>query len=321
MASRSSPSERREGGGAPKRRGADSFRVDEATDLLTFLRAHLPEEGRNSIKSLLSHRRILVNGKVTTRFNLPLSSGDRVKIARGTAPVAEASDPSGSAPHPQLAGLRILFEDEHLIVVDKEAGLLSIATAKERGKTAYRLLSDYVRQTSPNRRLFIVHRLDRESSGVMVFAKSPEAKQGLQAAWRDVVEKRSYSVVIEGVLSNASGSVVSWLREDRALIMRSSPVDNGGKRAVTNYRVLSRGAGHTLLDVELETGRKNQIRAQFQSIGHSVVGDAKYGASDNPLGRLALHARALSFRHPVTGRSMSFESPVPKIFYRLVARR
>ncbi|HUX20580.1 MAG TPA: RNA pseudouridine synthase, partial [Spirochaetia bacterium] len=193
-----------------------------------------------------------------------------------------------------------------------------IATANERERTAYHLLSEHVRRVGPDRRLFIVHRLDRESSGVMVFAKSPEAKQGLQTSWREAVEKRSYSVVVEGVLSNPNGTIVSWLKEDKALVMRSSPVENGGKRAVTHYRVVSRGSGYTLLDVELETGRKNQIRAQLQSIGHSIVGDRKYGASGNPIGRLALHARLLSFRHPITGKSMSFESPIPQPFSRLV---
>jgi len=314
------------------RRGVTSLRVTEPSLLLAFLFAQLPDEGRNSIKSLLSHHQISVDGEVVTRFNHLLASGERVVIARGRStergPETVASAPGsssrdaerGTGTRESLVGLRILFEDAHLIVIDKEAGLLSIATGKERQRTAYSILWDHVRRENANGRVFVVHRLDRESSGVMVYAKSAEAKRGLQDAWREAVEKRSYAVVVEGAVTKQNGTVISWLKEDRSLIMRSSPVDNGGQRAVSHYRVVKRSAGHTLLAVELETGRKNQIRAHMQAIGHSVVGDAKYGASGNPLGRLALHAHLLSFRHPVTGKPMSFESPIPPAFSRLVSR-
>lgn len=334
MTGRSGRSRSPSGNADRSRRGADSLRVERPTALLSFLREHLPDEGRNSIKALLSRGRVLVDGRVTTRFDYPLSRGERVTIARGRGPI-ESSEANAGARLPSghgafahgrsrgaesTPGLRILFEDEHLIVIDKEAGLLSIATPKERERTAYHVLTDHVRRADPRGRLFIVHRLDRESSGVMVFAKSPAAKRGLQDAWREVVEKRSYTVVVEGDLPKPRDTIVSWLTEDRSLTMRASEVDNGGKRAVAHYRVVKRGGGCTLLEVELETGRKNQIRAQMQSIGHSVVGDARYGAKGNPIGRLALHARQLSFRHPISGRALSFESPVPKAFYRLVGR-
>ncbi len=313
------------------RRGVTTLRVAKPSLLLAFLLDKLPDEGRNSVKSFLSHRQVSVDGEVVTRFNHLLAAGERVVIARGRTterrPEGEVSAPGSSSrvaergpgARESLTGLRILFEDAHLIVIDKEAGLLSIATGKERQRTAYSILWDHVRRENPTGRVFVVHRLDRESSGVMVYAKSVEAKRGLQDAWREAVEQRSYAVVVEGVVTKQNGTVISWLKEDRALIMRSSPTDNGGQRAVSHYRVVKRGAGHTLLEVELETGRKNQIRAHMQSIGHSVVGDAKYGASGNPLGRLALHAHLLSFRHPITGKPMSFESPVPPGFSRLVA--
>jgi len=319
-------------GSGSSRRGATSLRVAKPAPLLAFLLAQLPDEGRNSIKSLLSHRQVSVDGEVVTRFDHLLVSGERVVITRGRsakqrpeAPDAAPGSPPrdaerGIGARESIEGLRILFEDTHLIVIDKQAGLLSIATGKERRQTAYSILWDHVRREDPKGRVYVVHRLDRESSGVMVYAKSVEAKRGLQDAWREAVEKRSYAVVVEGVVAKPNGTVISWLKEDRALIMRSSPTDNGGQRAVSHYRVVKRGGEHTLLEVELETGRKNQIRAHMQSIGHSVVGDAKYGATGNPVGRLALHAHLLSFRHPVTGKPMSFESPIPPAFSRLVSR-
>ncbi len=323
-----------------RRKGVTLLRVSERSALLAFLLAKLPDEGRNSVKSLLSHRQVSIDGEVVTRFDRLLSPGERVTIARSraasgagvelptaAAPAGAAGDRRGGAAgeartgaRETLSGLRILFEDAHLIVIDKAAGLLSIATERERDRTAYSILWDHVRRDDPKGRIYVVHRLDRESSGVMVYAKSPEAKRGLQEAWREAVERRTYAVAVEGRVTKGKGTIISWLKEDRSLVMRSSPIDNGGQRAVSHYRVVQSAADYSLLEVELETGRKNQIRAHMQAIGHSVVGDAKYGASGNPIGRLALHARLLSFRHPITGKPMSFESPIPPAFQRLVGR-
>lgn len=230
---------------------------------------------------------------------------------------------------------KIVFEDETLIVVDKPAGLLTIATERERTATAYHFLTEHVRRRAPRRtrrsgdsrttrdprsaqpRIFIVHRLDRETSGLLVFAKTESAKRALQAHWNAQVQERAYVAVVHGVLRADSGTLKSRLAENRAYKVYSTNSPEG-KLAITHYRVLARGNGFTLLELNLETGRKNQIRVQLQDLGHSVVGDKRYGGIGNPIHRLALHAASLVFPHPGTGEILRFESAVPSAFYRLL---
>ncbi len=275
---------------------------------MPFLLAHLPNKSRNNIKSLLAHHQVSLANQVVSRFDQPLQIGQEVVI-------------SWTRPEEQPQGLKILFEDQDLIIIDKQAGMLSIATAKERELTAYSILSEHVKKRNPKHRIFVVHRLDRETSGVMMFAKSEKIKLMLQNSWKDVVLERSYVVVAEGKVSKDQGSVTSWLKEAKSLIMYSSRTPNDGQKAVTHYRVLKRNEKFSLLEVNLETGRKNQIRVHMQDLGHSIIGDKKYGSTKDPINRLGLHARVLAFRHPVTNEELRFESEIPVEFLRLFNER
>jgi 23S rRNA pseudouridine1911/1915/1917 synthase len=281
------------------------FQVAEPAELLKFLRAKMPERSRTSVKSLLAHSLVAVDGQTVRQFNHPLVAGQTVEIGR--AGMAEDS-----------GGVKIVFEDDHLIVIEKRAGLLSIATEAEREKTAYSWLSAHVKKAGPRNRIFVVHRLDRETSGLMMFAKNQAIQAALQSAWRETVGERTYVAVVEGCVASPSGTLTSWLTEGKSLIMRSSPTPNEGQKAVTHYRVRQTSALYSLLELNLETGRKNQIRVHLRDLGHSVVGDEKYGAHTNPIRRLALHAAVLSFRHPATHETLRFESPVPPQFLNLL---
>ncbi len=282
------------------------FITAQPADLITFLTASMPGKSRKTILSLLTHRQVSVDHKITTQYNHPLNPGQQVivnwnKVLQGS----------------QHKGLKIVFEDAGIVVVEKPHGLLSIATDKEKDRTVYRILSDQAKKIHPKNLIFIVHRLDREVSGLMVFAKNRDIKQRLQESWdKDVIE-RKYVAVVEGVVKEDQATVTSWLKENKARIMYSSHTPEDGQKAVTHYRVLKRGRNFSLLEVRLETGRKNQIRVHMKDIGHSVAGDVKYGAHRKDLGRLGLHAFSLAFRHPVTGEALRFETPVPGIFLSL----
>jgi len=282
------------------------FQVVEKALLMKFLLAQMPDKSRNTIKSILAHRQVSVNNQVISKFDYPLEPGQQVKVNWNK--VEEV---------PRYNGLKILYEDQYIIVIDKQPGLLSIATAKERQQTAYFILTEHVRKTNRKNRIYIVHRLDKDSSGVMMFAKSIEIQEKLQNDWQKAIIDRRYVVVVEGIVENMKGTITSWLKESSALIMYSYKFDNGGQKAITHYNVLKKSEDYTLLEATLETGRKNQIRVHMQSLGHSIIGDKKYGATQNPIKRLGLHALLLAFKHPVTGEDMRFETPIPKSFLSL----
>ena len=277
--------------------------VIEPGELMAFLMAQLPHKNRNNIKSLLSNKQILIDGKVYTQFNHPLQPGQVVTVAANRAP--ETS---------QYRGLTILFVDQYVIIINKQAGLLSMSTDRERDRTAYGILSEYVKKESQKNKVFIIHRLDRETSGVMMFARSEKVQQLMQESWNDTTKERTYVALVEGVPDPPAGLVSSYLHESKALIVYSSQNPDSGRLSVTNYNVLKASEKYALLELELETGRKNQIRVHMQDIGHPIAGDSKYGATTNPIGRLGLHARQLSFEHPITGEQMQFDAPVPKSF-------
>jgi 23S rRNA pseudouridine1911/1915/1917 synthase len=211
-------------------------------------------------------------------------------------------------------GLKILYQDSEIIVIDKPAGLLSIASDQEKEITAYRQVRDYVSEADPEERIFIVHRLDRDTSGVMMFARNESIKHVLQDSWKEIVIDRAYVAVVEGGISDKQGTIKSWLKETKTKLMYSSGREGDGLEAVTHYRVLQTNAKYSLLEIRLETGRKNQIRVHLKDMGHSIIGDKKYGSTTNPIGRLGLHAHILAFKHPVSGRVMRFETEVPKKF-------
>ena len=280
-----------------------TIQITEEALLMPFLQQKFPDKSRTTIKSLLIHRQVSVDHTVATRHDHPLLPGQMVIINWSKVPEVI-----------HYPGITILFEDESLIVIEKEAGILSIATDKETDKTAYSMLSQHVKKADPKNKIFVVHRLDRETSGVMLFAKSLEIQSILQEDWKKTIMERTYLAVVEGVFEKQEGTVTSYLRESKALIVYSSQDPDSGQKAVTHYKVLKQKDGFALLEINLETGRKNQIRVHMQDLGHSIVGDKKYGATTSPLKRLGLHAKVLSFRHPKTGKVVRFETEIPYKF-------
>lgn len=284
--------------------GETTLRVTEPAELMQFLLAKMGGMSRNSVKSLLSHRQVMVNGKVTTLFNTGLKAGDTVLVssARGNIELT----------HPKL---KIIFEDQYLIVVEKKEGLLTVSTGKSDETTAFSILKNYVKKASPQNRIYVVHRLDRETSGIIMFAKTREIQLALQENWHRVITRRVYVALVEGKVEKPKDTIVTWLTEnEKSLKIHSSNIDNGGQQAVTHYRTLKTNDNFSLLEVELETGRKNQIRVHMQDIGHPIAGDKKYGSEISPIGRMGLHARVLAFIHPMSLENVTFETQVPKKF-------
>lgn len=282
------------------------FAVTEPIGLLDFLLLKLPGQSRNNVKSLLTYKQVLVDGVVVTRYDHALQAGQTIRISRSVSRVQK-----------QANGLDIIYEDSDLIVINKPDGLLSIATDLEKEITAYHLLTEYVRMNNPKNRVFAVHRLDRDTSGVLIVAKNEKIKLALQDNWSDLVSVRGYMAVVEGRLSEKTGRIQSWLKQTKTMMMYSSDRDGDGLKAITNYQVIKENADFSLLDIQLETGRKNQIRVHMKDIGHNVVGDKKYGAKTNPLRRLGLHAYKLVLKHPFSNEVMSFEAKTPKSFLTL----
>lgn len=275
--------------------------VSESNTLLPFLFELLKEQSKSSVKALLAHGQILINGNVTTQFDAPLEPGDEVMISYNRGKVV-FNNPL----------LNIVWEDEFLIVVNKKEGLLSVSTQKENERTAFHILSDYLKKSDPRNKLFVLHRLDRETSGLMMFAKSRAVQEKMQSNWNEVITERTYVAVVEGRPEKDSGLINTQLKEnDKA---RVYVVNEGGKESITRYKVLRSNGSYSLLELNLETGRKNQIRAQMEYIGHPIAGDFKYNAETSPAGRLMLHAQKLYFIHPETGEEMCFDTRIPDSF-------
>lgn len=300
-----------------KRKQDTSFRVEAATELMPFLLSKLGGMTRTSVKQLLSQRRVTVNAGVQTRHDTPLQGGDVVQVLQGRGNV--------ELRHPKL---RVVYEDDALIVVEKKNGVLTVPVkADSKEMTVFSILKEYVKKQSYRNTVHVVHRLDRETSGLLVFAKSQELQEYMRTYWRQLVTKRTYVALVEGILEKKEGKITSWLTEDnRTALVSSSPVDNGGQLAITNYKVLKEislpvgdvdvKAAYSLVELNLETGRTNQIRVHMASMGHPVVGDRKYGNGNeySPIDRLCLHARVLEFIHPMTEKKVRFEAPLPKEF-------
>ena len=313
-----------------------NYQVSQDAFLLEYLFQLFPDQSRTGVKNMLSKGRILVNGESQTAFDLPLKKGDRITVLSKGISIARATR-NDARSEVEKAGVQILFEDENYIVVDKPSGMLTVATGKEK-KTLYALLNAYIKVNArmqrkedllsgrePDRstaKIWIVHRLDRGTSGVLVFAKNERAKDILQSKWKDLVAERKYIAWLEGKLEKERGAIQSWLVENpKSLKMNSFQNEvKDGQLAITHYKQL--GAfrrGHNLytqVEFSLETGRKNQIRVHAADIGHPIAGDQKYGAQTDPVRRLALHASTLVFRHPFTGKIVKTHSPLPDIFKR-----
>ncbi len=286
-----------------------TLKVDEESTAIDFLSKKLGGQSRSSIKQLFSHKCVWLGQQRPIAANAVLHVGDVVAVRSQKEQHKELRHPL----------LRIVFEDEHIIAVEKREGLLSVATDRERERTAYNILNEHARQFGRRGHVFVVHRLDRETSGIMIFAKTQEAQEKLRADWNNTIIERQYVAIVEGVMEKNEGKVESWLVEDKQTYVHSSPVPvEGGQWALTHYKVLKTNGRVSLLRLDLETGRTNQIRVHMQSLGHPVVGDAKYGPDPSPRCRMMLHAKTIRFLHPITGREMAFEMPVPKEFSSII---
>jgi len=316
-----------------KRKADTVLKVTEPAQLMDFLIAKMGGMARSSVKQLLGQRRVKVGNAVQTRHDFALKAGDVVTVSSGRG--------NSQLTHPKL---KIVYEDDDLIVVNKQPGLLTVAaTPGSSETTAYSILRAYVKRQNARAGIYVVHRLDRETSGLLVFARSEELQHYMRQYWRELVTERTYIALAEGVLEPREGKITTWLTEDkRNAVVYSSPVDDGGDIAITNYKVLKTSverqktkdsfyfeqsglstlseAVYSLVELHLETGRTNQIRVHLASKGCPVVGDRKYGHGNesSPIDRLCLHAKVLAFIHPVTEKTVRFESPVPKEFNRVL---
>ena len=282
------------------------FHVEKNDTLLNFLFQTFPEKSKTTVKSYLSHKQVAVNKTVCSQFDYPLQPGDSVAI--------NFDRNFSELKHPML---KLVYEDDYFVVVNKANGLLTVATDLEKNKTAFRIVSDYVKSQHPRNHIFVLHRLDKDTSGLLVFAKSPEIQSEMQRNWERAVTDRKYVAVIEGCPEKMSGELTSYLCENKAFKVYSSST-NQGQFARTRYQIIKAGKQYSLVELELGTGRKNQIRVHMSEIGHSIAGDKKYGAQSNPIKRIALHAFKLAFIHPITKEELSFSTPIPRSFQALV---
>ncbi len=275
--------------------------------LLEFLICVMPQRKRTAIKSLLAHNQVAVNGTPEKQFDTQLRPGQEVKV-----------NLSREFKVFYNRRLKLVYEDDDIIVVNKGYGLLSMGNDKVKEGTAYTILRDYLKWQDPRNKLFIVHRLDRDTSGLMVFAKSIEAKENLQHNWNNMVLSRKYLAVVEGRPDPAEGIVKSYLAENSRYEVYSTDNPDEGQLAITRYRTLKSRNGYSLMEVELDTGRKNQIRVHMKDLGHPITGDRRYGAGSSPIHRMALHAQTLRFVHPITRKDMNFTTPTPISFSKIV---
>lgn len=280
--------------------------VKEGKPLLEFLLDSMENTSRTKIKSTLQGRGVKVNGKVITQFDYPLSCGMKVAVSRSKQ----------NAEMFKNRYIKIVYEDRYIVVVEKNVGILSMA-AGHSSLNVKTVLDSYFKTSRQKCTAHVVHRLDRDTSGLMIYAKDMQTEQILEHEWHDIVYDRRYVAVVNGEMEDDYGTMTSWLKDNKAYITYSSPYDNGGKYAVTHFHTLDRTTDHSLVEFRLETGRKNQIRVHSADMGHPVCGDIKYGNGDDPIGRLCLHAYVLCFYHPITRRRMEFETPIPVNFRKL----
>ena len=285
------------------------YTVEEDAQLLDWLIANLKGLSRNKVKDTLHGRGIKVNGKIVTQFDYPLTRGMKISVSK-----SKKNDTFKSR------YVNLVYEDPYLVVIEKKPGILSMA-AGHKSLNVKTVLDDYFRQTKQRCTAHVVHRLDRDTSGLMVYAKDMQTEQTLEHEWHNIVYDRRYVAVVSGEMEEDEGTIANWLKDNKAYVTYSSPVDNGGKYAVTHFHVLDRTTEHSLVEYKLETGRKNQIRVHSADMNHPVCGDVKYGNGDDPIHRLCLHAYMLHFFHPVTRARMEFDTPIPSQFRMLFKYR
>lgn len=277
------------------------IKVSKPDILFDFLRKNLIKESKNNIKSLLSKKHVYVNDKLQTKYDYRVYENDIVEIK-----TKEFIDKKTNVK------LEIIYEDDDIIVVNKPNGILSIATNKERELTMYHLVMNYLKSKNKNNKVFIIHRLDKDTSGVIMFAKSEKIKNLFQKNWNDIVIERKYYAVVEGTLKNKRGIIKSYLKEDKNYIVYSSNDNINGKLAITEYEVIKSNEKYSLIDINIKTGRKNQIRVHLSDLGKPIIGDKKYGSKVNPINRLALHAYKIKIIDPRNQKILDFYSEIPK---------
>lgn len=270
----------------------EKYIVKENEILIEFLKKMFSNLSKNSVKSLLHNEKVFVNGNMTTKYNYELNIGDVVEIREKVA-----------------KNIDIIYEDKDIIVINKPSGLLTVAIEKEKNKTAYHLVMEYLKKKNKNNRIFIIHRLDKDTSGIIMFAKNERAKHLYQDNWNDIVKKRCYYAVIDGKMENKEGTIKSYLKENGNMVY--SVKDRSGKLAITEYKVLKERKNISLLDINLKTGRKNQIRVHMKENKTPILGDLKYGEKSKLINRLALHAYKLELINPVTKKLLIFEASMP----------
>jgi len=283
----------------------DHFQVTEEQPLLEFLLSNV-KQSKNKIKLTLQGQGVKVNGKTITQFDYQLQPGMKVAVSK-----TKRNQQAFKSRY-----VKIVYEDRWLIVIEKQPGILSMAGGHS-SLNVKTVLDDYFKKSHQKCTAHVVHRLDRDTSGLMVYAKDMETEQILEHNWHQIVYDRRYVAVLSGEMEQDEGTIENWLKDNKAYITYSSPVDNGGKLAITHFHVLDRTTDHSLVEFKLETGRKNQIRVHAADMGHPVCGDVKYGNGDDPLHRLCLHAWLLCFEHPWTHQPMEFETTIPATFKHL----
>lgn len=296
--------------GAERRRFSpdviETYTPLEDTTLLKFLFDAMPQRKRTNVKELLQHNQIKVNNLVVTQFDTQISPADTIYV-----------NLTREFPRFYNRRLSIVYEDDDIVVVNKGYGLLSMGNDKVKEGTAYSILKEYIKWVDPRQKIFIVHRLDRDTSGLMMFAKHVQAKEAMQHNWNNMVLNRTYVAVVEGNVESDEGTIQTYLAENSKYEVYVTENPDEGQLAITRYKVLQRKNGYTLMELELDTGRKNQIRVHMKHLGHPITGDRRYGAKSSPIHRLALHARTLRFVHPITRREMNFSTPIPISFQKM----
>lgn len=278
------------------------YEVMQDDTLLNFLLNNV-KESRSKIKATLQGRGIKVNGKTVTQFDFPVAKGTKIDVSK----TKRNNDKLKSR------YVKIVYEDQYLVVIEKNIGILSMA-AGHKSLNVKAVLDDYFKKSRQRCTAHVVHRLDRDTSGLMIYAKDMETERILEHNWHDIVFDRRYVAVLSGEMEEDEGTIENWLKDNKAYVTYSSPVDNGGKYAITHFRTLDRTTEHSLVEFKLETGRKNQIRVHSADMNHPVCGDVKYGNGDDPIHRLCLHAYMLCFYHPVTRQPMEFQTMIPAQF-------
>ena len=285
-----------------------TYKVEEETTLLPFLIQSMPTLSRTEVKAMLKYKHIAIKGSAVTQFDHPLLPGDEVQINFGRS-FYKFNNPQ----------VKVLYEDKYMVVIAKASGLLSVANDNAREKNAYHIMRDYVRHDNPEAELYVCHRLDQYTSGILIFSKDQEMMLEMRSNWDYYVKERRYVCVTENIPAKSEDTIESLLTQNDRMQVYSTNDEDKGRLAVTHYKVLQTRGRYALVDVEIFTGKKNQIRVHMSEMGCPIAGDIKYGAETNPARRLMLHNYRLSFIHPVTGEMMRFSLPMPTVFRKLTS--